>query len=92
MAFYRGAAAVMAADLVKTPASGLRVQACGDCHLMNFGGFATPTEAGSVGAVGATVLAALRWRLSFKVFRDAAMATAIALFERWTRTSPEQRR
>ena len=41
-AFYRGAAAVMAADLATTPASGLRVQACGDAHLMNFGGFATP--------------------------------------------------
>jgi uncharacterized protein (DUF2252 family) len=40
--FYRGAAAVMAADLARTPATGLRVQACGDCHLMNFGGFATP--------------------------------------------------
>lgn len=40
--FYRGAAAVMAADLAKTPNSGLRVQACGDCHLLNFGGFATP--------------------------------------------------
>jgi len=41
-AFYRGAAAVMAADLASTPGSGLRVQACGDAHLMNFGGFATP--------------------------------------------------
>lgn len=41
-AFYRGAAALMAADLAKTPTSGLRVQACGDAHLMNFGGFATP--------------------------------------------------
>ena len=41
-AFYRGAAALMAADLAKTPSSGLRVQACGDAHLMNFGGFATP--------------------------------------------------
>src|SRR5271157_2558728 len=41
-AFYRGAAAVMAADMSSTPASGLRVQACGDAHLMNFGGFATP--------------------------------------------------
>tara|TARA_R110002051_G_scaffold316991_3_gene397495 strand:- start:6074 stop:7459 length:1386 start_codon:yes stop_codon:yes gene_type:complete len=39
-------------------------------------GIATPTEAGSVGAVGATILAALRWRLSFRVLRDAAMATA----------------
>ena len=40
--FFRGAAAVMAADLSKTPATGLRVQACGDCHLLNFGVFATP--------------------------------------------------
>jgi uncharacterized protein (DUF2252 family) len=41
-AFYRGGAAIMAADLAVTPSSGLRVQACGDAHLMNFGGFATP--------------------------------------------------
>jgi uncharacterized protein (DUF2252 family) len=41
-AFLRGAAAVMAYDLSKTPVSGIRVQACGDAHLMNFGGFATP--------------------------------------------------
>lgn len=40
--FYRGAAAIMAADLANTPTSGIRVQACGDCHLLNFGGFATP--------------------------------------------------
>jgi uncharacterized protein (DUF2252 family) len=40
--FFRGAAAVMAADLASTPQSGLRVQACGDAHLLNFGGFATP--------------------------------------------------
>jgi uncharacterized protein (DUF2252 family) len=41
-AFYRGSAAVHAADLSATPNSGIVVQACGDCHLMNFGGFATP--------------------------------------------------
>ena len=41
-AFFRGAAAVMAADLATTPASGLRVQACGDAHLSNFGVFAAP--------------------------------------------------
>jgi uncharacterized protein (DUF2252 family) len=40
--YYRGAAGVMAADLARTPATGLKVQACGDCHLLNFGGFATP--------------------------------------------------
>src|SRR5262249_26430432 len=41
-AFLRGAAAVMAHDLAGIPTTGLRVQACGDCHLMNFGGFASP--------------------------------------------------
>jgi uncharacterized protein (DUF2252 family) len=40
--FFRGAAAIMAADLAHTPASGLHAQLCGDCHLANFGGFATP--------------------------------------------------
>jgi uncharacterized protein (DUF2252 family) len=41
-AFYRGAAAVMAADLAGTPVSGLKAQLCGDAHLMNFGLFETP--------------------------------------------------
>jgi hypothetical protein len=40
--FFRGAACIMAADLATTAISGLRVQACGDAHLSNFGGFATP--------------------------------------------------
>ena len=40
--FYRGSAAIMAADLASTPVSGIRVQVCGDAHLSNFGGFATP--------------------------------------------------
>lgn len=41
-AFYRATALNMAADLSTTPISGLQVQACGDCHLLNFGAFATP--------------------------------------------------
>jgi uncharacterized protein (DUF2252 family) len=41
-AFFRGSAMAMAFDLASTPVSGLRVQLCGDCHLGNFGGFATP--------------------------------------------------
>ena len=40
--FYRGAAKVMAADLKDTPTAGLTVQLCGDAHLSNFGGFASP--------------------------------------------------
>jgi uncharacterized protein (DUF2252 family) len=41
-AFYRGAAVIMANDLAPGPQSGLWVQCCGDAHLSNFGGFATP--------------------------------------------------
>ena len=40
--FLRGSAGLMAHDLAATPTTGVRVQACGDCHLLNFGGFATP--------------------------------------------------
>ena len=40
--FFRGAAAGMAADLASTPSTGVAVQLCGDGHLVNFGGFATP--------------------------------------------------
>jgi uncharacterized protein (DUF2252 family) len=40
--FYRGAAKVMATDLASTPMAGLVVQLCGDAHLSNFGGFASP--------------------------------------------------
>jgi uncharacterized protein (DUF2252 family) len=41
-AFFRGAAAIMAADLAGTPATGLNVQLCGDAHLANFGVYAAP--------------------------------------------------
>src|SRR5215475_14120006 len=41
-AFFRGGAAIMAHDLAKTPSTGITVQACGDCHLANFGFFASP--------------------------------------------------
>jgi uncharacterized protein (DUF2252 family) len=40
--FYRGAAAIMAHDLASTPRAGLRAQLCGDAHLANFGGYASP--------------------------------------------------
>ena len=40
--FYRGSALAMAQDLASTPTSRIRVQCCGDAHLSNFGGFATP--------------------------------------------------
>jgi uncharacterized protein (DUF2252 family) len=41
-AFFRGGAAIMAADLAATPTSGLTVQLCGDAHLSNFGAFEAP--------------------------------------------------
>jgi uncharacterized protein (DUF2252 family) len=41
-AFLRGAAAIMAGDLASASATGSRVQSCGDCHLANFGAYATP--------------------------------------------------
>ncbi len=40
--FYRGTALNMASDLATTPSTGVHTHLCGDCHLMNFGGFATP--------------------------------------------------
>ena len=43
--FFRGAAMIQARDLANTRVSGITVQACGDCHLMNFGGFASPERA-----------------------------------------------
>ncbi len=43
--FYRGAAIIQARDLANARVSGVTVQACGDCHLANFGGFATPERA-----------------------------------------------
>lgn len=41
-AYFRGTALVQAHDLAGTPTSGIIVHSCGDCHLVNFGGFATP--------------------------------------------------
>ena len=41
-AFVRGSAALTAFDLSTSPATGIHLQACGDCHLSNFGLFATP--------------------------------------------------
>jgi len=41
-AFFRGSASLMAADLSSTPDTGLRAQICGDCHVLNFGAYATP--------------------------------------------------
>jgi hypothetical protein len=43
-AFYRGGAALIASDLSSAPKAGIAVQACGDCHIMNFGAFNSPED------------------------------------------------
>ena len=64
-AFLRGAAAVMAADLAANPTTGLRVQSCGDCHLANFGSYATPegTPVFDVNDFDETLPAPFEWDL-----------------------------
>ena len=63
--FYRGAAAIMAADLAGTPDSGIRVQACGDAHLSNFGAFAAPdrTQVADVNDFDETLPGPWEWDL-----------------------------
>jgi uncharacterized protein (DUF2252 family) len=62
-AFLRGAAAIMAADLASVPSTGLRVQVCGDCHLANFGAYATPegTPVFDVNDFDETIPAPFEW-------------------------------
>jgi uncharacterized protein (DUF2252 family) len=75
-AFLRGAAAVMAADLASTDVSGLRVQAAGDCHCLNFGGFATPERrlAFDINDFDETAVAPFEWDLK-RLAASVAVAT-----------------
>jgi CheY-like chemotaxis protein len=84
--FYRGAALTMAADLASTPSTGLRVQCCGDAHLCNFGGFATPERRVifSINDLDETLPAPWEWDVkrlaaSFVVAcRDLGLSEAVA--------------
>jgi uncharacterized protein (DUF2252 family) len=84
--FYRGAALTMAADLATTPTTGIRVQCCGDAHLCNFGGFATPERRVifSINDLDETLPASWEWDLkrlaaSFVVAcRDNGLSDAVA--------------
>jgi uncharacterized protein (DUF2252 family) len=84
--FYRGAALTMASDLASTPVSGPRVQCCGDAHLSNFGGFATPERRiiFSINDLDETLPAPWEWDVkrlapSFVVAcRDNGLSDAIA--------------
>ncbi len=84
--FYRGAALTMASDLASSPATGIRVQCCGDAHLCNFGGFATPERRiiFSINDLDETLPAPWEWDLkrlatSFIIgCRDNGMTDAVA--------------
>jgi uncharacterized protein (DUF2252 family) len=88
--FYRGAAAVMAHDLAPTPRAGLQVQLCGDAHLSNVGGYASPERSlvFDLNDFDETLPGPFEWDLkrlvtSFEVagrdreFSDAERATAV---------------
>jgi uncharacterized protein (DUF2252 family) len=78
-AFMRGAAAIMAADLASGPTAGLRVQACGDCHLANFGGYASPegTPVFDVNDFDETLPAPFEWDLK-RLAASLAVAGRVA--------------
>jgi uncharacterized protein (DUF2252 family) len=84
--FYRGSALTMAADLATTPSSGIQVHCCGDAHLCNFGGFATPERrvVFSINDLDETLPAPWEWDVkrlaaSFVVAcRDNGLSDAVA--------------
>ena len=83
-AFMRGSAVLMAADLAGTPATGLRVQSCGDCHLANFGVFAAQdgTPVFDVNDFDETLPAPFEWDLKRLAASFAVDARARGLPDR----------
>jgi uncharacterized protein (DUF2252 family) len=77
-AFFRGTATLQAHDLQETPTAGITVQCCGDCHLMNFGGFATPERAFvfDINDFDETMPGPFEWDLK-------RLATSFVLAARW---------
>ena len=86
-AYFRGTAAVQAYDLSGTPQSGIIVQACGDCHLLNFGGFATPERnlAFDINDFDETLAAPFEWDLK-------RLAASFVLASRWRGFTAAQER
>jgi uncharacterized protein (DUF2252 family) len=80
-AFLRGAAAIMAADLASGPATGLRLQVCGDCHLGNFGAYLTPegTPVFDVNDFDETLPAPFEWDAK-RLAASLAVAGRVAKF------------
>ena len=86
-AFFRGAAAIMAADLADTPMTGLWVQACGDCHQANFATFASPegTPVFDVNDFDETLPAPFEWDIKRLAASFAVDAMSRDLGERTAR-------
>ncbi|KIA97753.1 hypothetical protein OA93_12245 [Flavobacterium sp. KMS] len=82
--FYRGAAAIMAADLKQSRTTGIELQLCGDCHLMNFGGFATPERqlVFDINDFDETLPGPWEWDLK-------RLATSFTIAARWKNFSPK---
>jgi uncharacterized protein (DUF2252 family) len=77
-AFFRGTAILQAHDLQGTPSAGIMVQCCGDCHLMNFGGYATPerTMVFDINDFDETLPGPFEWDIK-------RLATSFVLAARW---------
>lgn len=77
-AFFRGTALIQAFDLKHTPSAGLIVQSCGDCHLANFGVFASPerTLIFDINDFDETLPAPFEWDIK-------RLATSFVLASRW---------
>ena len=77
-AFFRGTAVIQAHDLRNTPSAGVTVQSCGDCHLMNFGAFASPerTLIFDINDFDETLPAPFEWDVK-------RLATSFVLASRW---------
>ena len=91
-AFFRGAAAVMAADLDHAERTGLEVQLCGDAHLSNFGGFASPERdlIFDVNDFDETIPGPFEWDLkrlaaSLEIAAGAASSTTAPAGRSWPR-------
>ena len=88
-AFFRGGAAIMAWDLAHTPTSGLRVQACGDAHLENFGAYAAPdrTLVFDLNDFDETLPAPFEWDLKRLVASVSIAARHLGFSEEESRTA-----
>jgi uncharacterized protein (DUF2252 family) len=86
-AYFRGTALIQAHDLAGTPASGINVHSCGDCHLMNFGGFATPerTLVFDINDFDETLPAPFEWDLK-------RLAASFVIAARWRGFRADQAR